>query len=449
MAPGNIVHEASMLRRLAIHLLASLAIGIILHGPAPAVGAEPAADIAALGATLDAWAKPYVERGLLSGNLLIARRGDIVLERSWGMADAGKGLRNSPEIPSCVASINKPLTVILAIKLMEERKLGYTDPLSKWIPDFPQGDSITVEHLLRHRSGIPHRVTTDEDETKPHSASEMVEFAKKAPLMFPPGSQSSYSSAGFSVLARVLELASGTSYPDLLRERVITPLALQHTFHPDANAPDMPRAASYIPVMGGVEPAPFQDLSYLVGAGALFTTTRDLHRILWADVSGQFGEGARQSALRGGKINWNGSTSGYRAFADYDTTTGHAVIFAGNLHCGAVDQVRSTVARLLAGEVPAAPVMPPAHPAVVDVARLRSYEGLFDIAGNPRLAVRATESGLDVNGWALMATGDSTFFSLRDFGTVKAVGNGSGRIERLDWTLDGRTFPCPRVGDLP
>jgi len=408
-----------------------------------------AAPAASLGSALDTWAKPLAERGLLSGNLLVTRGDSVLLERSWGMADAAKKLANAPEIPSNVASVTKPMTVILALQLMEEGKLGYKDPLSKWIPDFPEGDSITVEHLLRHRSGIPHRVTTDEDERVPHTAADMVEFAKKATLMFRPGERSSYSSGGFSVLARVLELAGGADYGTLLHDRILEPLGMAHTFNADALTPDMTVAASYVPVAGGSEAAPFQDLSFLVGAGSVYSTTHDLHRLLLAIVDGRFGESVRQSSLRGSKIDWNGSTNGYRAFASYDTTTGYAVVFCGNLHTGAVDRVRSAVETLLAGGTPQASELPPTRAAGVKPAVLRSYEGLYDVASNPKLPVRATPTGLDVNGWALVATSDSTFFSLRDFATVKAVGGGDGRLERLDWIFGDRPLPCPRVGDLP
>ncbi len=430
------------LRRVVARLLPALTALILT---VPAAVAAPAS----IGSRLDAWARPLVEHDLLSGNLLVAHGDSVILERSWGMADEKAGLANAPDLPSCIASINKPMTVILAIQLMEEEKLGLRDTLSKWIPDFPHGDSITIGHLLRHRAGIPHRVTTDADETVPHTASDMVEFAKKAPLMFRPGERSSYSSAGYSVLARVLELAGGKPYGELLRERIVEPLGLQHTFHPGPGAPAATRAASYVPVAGGVQAAPDQDYSFLVGAGAVFSTPRDLHRLLWAAVSGELGESVRRSVVHGARVEWNGSTNGYRAFADYDTTSGDMVIFAGNLHCGAVDQMRGAVWALLGDSIPEAPLLPPAHAANVDPVVLESYEGLYDIVGNPRLPVTATPTGLDVNGWALVATSDSTFFSLRDFGTVKAVGGTGGKLERLDWKLGDRTFPCPRVGDLP
>jgi CubicO group peptidase (beta-lactamase class C family) len=333
------------------------------------------------------------------------------------------------------------MTVILALQLIEEERLGYKDSLAKWIPDFPNGDRITIEHLLRHRSGIPHRVTTDADETRPQTAADMVDLAKKAKLTGEPGAGYAYSSGGFAVLARVLELASGMSYADLIRVRLFEPLGMTRSLHPDARADTSGRAASYVPEASGIRPAPYEDLSFLVGAGAALSTPRDLHRLLWADMSGRLGEGARQSALRGSKVFWNGSTNGFRAFVDYDTVTGYVVALTANLHTGAVDQLRTAVQKLLAGEKPAPASLPPAAQ--------RGYEGLYDIANNPRLPVKATPAGLDVNGWALVATSDTSFFSLRDYGTVRVVRGASGKVERLDWGQGAEMFPCPRVADLP
>ena len=402
-----------------------------------------------LGRELDSWARPLVTRGLLSGNLLIARRDSVLLERSWGMADLAKHVPNAPDLPSCIASVNKPITVILAIQLIEEGKLGISDRLSRWIPDVPQGDSITVEHLLSHSSGMPHRVTTDAEERVPQTPASMVAIARRATLLHRPGERRSYSSAGFSILARILELAGGADYASLLRRRLVEPLGLAHTFHPDAGAAGLPRALGYVPRVDGPEPDTLRDLTFLVGAGAIFSTARDVHRLLWADVSGILGEGARQSAVRGSMVRWNGFTEGYRAFAEYDTTTGYAVVFTGNLHSGAVDQMKSAIDRLLAGRSPEPPVLPPSRAANVAFEVLSSYEGLYDVAGSPRLPVRATKGGLDVNGWTLVALSDSTFFSLRDFATVKVVSTDRRSIDRLEWTLGAQTWPCPRVGSLP
>jgi hypothetical protein len=246
----------------------------------------------------------------------------------------------------------------------------------------------------------------------------------------------------------VLELASGKPYGELIDERIFRPLGMTHSYHPYGHADTSGRAISYVPVLGGVEPSPYQDYSFLVGAGAVWSTCRDLNKLLWADASGALGYTARQSALRGKLIAWNGSTNGFRAFADFDTSTGISLIFTGNLHSGAVDEMKSAVEALLEGREPTPPTRVPTHAAKVAPAVLASYEGLYNIANNPSLAVRATQSGLDVNGWALVATSDTSFFSMRDFGAVTVARDSAGKYTGFNWSVAGQSFPCPRVGEL-
>lgn len=421
---------------------------LLLNIAGSARAAAPTIDAQQLARGLDAWAATATRSGLLSGNLLIAQRDRVLLERSWGYADAEHRVPNTPETRFCIASINKPMTVILALKLIEQGKLGYRDSLARFIAGFPKGDSITIEHLLRHRSGIPHRVTKREEEIVPQSAADMVEIAKRARIEFPPGSRSSYSSAGFSVLARVLEVASGRRYGQLIDDELFRPLGMHDSYDPYGHADTSRRAINYSPDFPHAVRAPYEDYSYLVGAGAVWSTCRDLHRLIWADASGALGSTARQSALRGSHINWNGSTNGFRAFADYDSTTECSVIFTGNLHSGAVDELAAAVQALLAGKQPRAFPQIPARVAKVAPAVLARYEGRYDIAGNPSLPVRATRTGLDVDGWTLMAMSDTSFFSLRDFGSVVATRDSTGTFSGLRWSVGGQDFACPRVGAL-
>ncbi|MEQ1832721.1 MAG: serine hydrolase domain-containing protein [Candidatus Eisenbacteria bacterium] len=417
--------------------------------PALPARAGAVVDAARLGRELDAWARAFADAGLLSGNLLVTHQDHVLLERSWGWADAERKQRNTPATRFNIASITKPMTVAVAIQLLDEGSLAMSDPLSKWIADFPNGDSITVGMLLQHRSGIPHRVTQDADERVPHTAADMVEFAKHVRLEFPPGSRESYSSGGFSVLARVLELASGKSYGELLTERLFRPLAMTSSFHPYAHTDTAHCALSYVPEPGRIVRAPHQDYSFLVGAGSVWSTPRDLHKLIAAELSGALGESVRRSTFRRARVAWNGSTNGYRAFASYDTASQYAVIFTGNLHSGAVDELKAAVDSLLAGRPPKPASKLPARAAPVAPTVLASYEGAYNIANNPSLAVRATATGLDVNGWAVMPTSDSTFFSFRDFGKLTAWRDSAGRFMGFDWNVAGQVFKCPRVGPLP
>jgi CubicO group peptidase (beta-lactamase class C family) len=306
----------------------------------------------------DAYIAPLSAAEQLSGQLLVAQDDQAVLERCYGWAN--RELQSPVTAETCfnIASITKPLTQVLALQLILEGKLAATDSVGRWIPGFPAGNTMTVSHLLQHRAGIPHRFTTDEQETVPHTAAEMVEFARHATLEFPPGERSQYSSGNYIVLARILELASGSSYPELLQQRIAGPLGLRHTAHTDGRALLPGRATSYVPGIYGMENAPLKDNSFLVGAGSVWSTARDLHRVLRAVAQGALGPDVRANLLRDGKLRWNGSTNGFRALAEYDTATAISLVFVGNYHTGAVDRLSGGLRALLAGQTPA-PATPP------------------------------------------------------------------------------------------
>jgi CubicO group peptidase (beta-lactamase class C family) len=430
-------------RTLLVTLGLTLSIGGALLPP-PALAAPDAA----LARRLDAWAKPLVERGYIAGNLIVARNGEVLAERSYGLAHRELGVAVTPDTRFCIASITKPMTATIATQLVGEGKLDVDDKLSKWIPDFPKGDSITIQMLLVHRAGIPHRVTTRVQETRPMTAAEVAEAAKSATLLFSPNSQSSYSSGGYSLLARVCELASGKSFADLLRERIFEPSGMTRSADVGAGPILEGRAPAYVPGVDGIRNAPLEDLSYLVGAGSVWSTSRDLHRFLRAIVSGKLGEGPRASWVRGGKLAWNGSTNGYRAYADYDSASGLEVVWTGNVHSGANDLFRRAIPRLVRGEsVEPAAVPEPARIAQ-DPKLLASSEAVYQLGNGIRLAVRARDGALYANEWALVPIAPDTYFSPRDFGEVKVVRDDAGRATRLDWKVGTDTWPAPRVGEI-
>jgi CubicO group peptidase (beta-lactamase class C family) len=354
-----------------------------------------------------------------------------------------------------VASITKEMTRIIAIRLMEQRKLAMGDTLAKWIPDFPRGGEITVEHLLRHRSGIPHRVTTAAEEAAPQTAASLAELAKRQELLFAPGSQHSYSSGGFAVLTRVLELASGRSFEQLLDEYVFAPAGAVHSAHPSPRRLIPGRARSYV---GGIrEPfsSPPQDYSFLVGAGSVFSTPRDLLALQRTVLGGGYGESVRLSLREeNGDLEWNGLTAGYQSFADYHSGQKHAgqklsVIFTGNLFTGAADQLRENLSKIAAGEAVAPPRVPKVAPAAIPEALRKRYEGVYEFRPGIREELRFTDPE-GTQAWVgsrlLVATSEDTFHCPQDYGTVKMVMDQDGTVEAMEWSLPSGSFKFPRVG---
>ena len=127
---------------------------------------------------IDDLIRPLAETNQFSGVVLASDNGKIVYEKAFGMANVELKVPNAVNTRIGIASITKPMTSIILIRLLEEKKLSLEDKVSKFIPDFPNGDKITVMMLFRHRSGIPHRVIPDTEETRPYSTAEMVEKIK-------------------------------------------------------------------------------------------------------------------------------------------------------------------------------------------------------------------------------------------------------------------------------
>jgi len=415
---------------------------------APASSNAAQLDATRFSHAMDAYVAPLVTGDQLSGELLVAQNGRIVLERSWGYANRELKSPVTPETRFNIASITKPMTGCVERMLIAEGKLSMDDTLGKWISGFPSGDKITIRHLSYHMAGIPHRVTTEKDESQPLTPAEVVEYAKKSTLMFEPGEKSIYSSAGYTVLARVLELASGMSYADLMRTKLFEPLGMTHSSHSDNREIVPDRAASYVPGPKGWENAPLKDMSFLAGAGSITSTARDLHKFVEAVRLGKLGPENRAAWVRGGKINLNGSSNGFRANASWDSATGITTIITCNAVNGAADMILQAVPKLAAGQK-LAPAQPP-HFVTKQLpeALLRSYEGYYLVPGNIRTEVRAKNGGLSVSEWTLMPTSDTTFVSLRDWGQVSVILGEGNKVERFNWRIGDQTYPCPKVGEL-
>ena len=396
---------------------------------------------------IDRYVQPFVADGHLSGTLLVAQGERILYEHSWGMANHELGVANTPTTRACIASITKPMTIALFCLLADERKVNPADSIGKYIAGFPRGSVITLSHLLNHRACIEHRVTTEKDETQPHTAADMVALVKKSTLLsHAPGEKSVYSSAGFSVLARVLEIASGMSYGELIATRIFQPAGMTHSQHARPYALIPERASSYAPGPTGPQLTALKDMTFLVGAGSVYSTPRDLHALMQAVLTGKLGETTKSALMRAEGLRWNGTTNGYRAFADYFLDSGYEVIFIGNMHTGATDLLRENIPKILAGENVATPARIQVAAVAVDPADLKVYEGVYQSERGQKFTVRSQPWGFFAGDRQLVPTSPTSFYSFQDYGRVEFVRDAGG-IERLDWEWQGQMLPWKRIGD--
>ena len=186
---------------------------------------------------ISAYLKRMGDADIFSGAVVIAREGKPVFGQAYGYAEREKKIPNTLDTPFLLGSINKLFTGLAIGQLVEQGKLSYDDPLSKFLPDFPDPESakqIRIKHLLSHTSGLA-REGSPIDSTSielPTTVKAMVDAFERKPLAFEPGTKHSYSNMGFVLLGRIIEIATGQDYYDYMQKHVFAPVGAMSASFP-------------------------------------------------------------------------------------------------------------------------------------------------------------------------------------------------------------------------
>lgn len=124
-------------------------------------------------------------------------------------------------------SVAKPLTAVLVLQLVEEKKLSLDDPLSRWFPQIPQAGHIRISHLLAHTSGLQTNINSASG-VGVESPAQQLSVLSKMPLLFCPGTNASYSNVGYLLLALIVENIEQQPLHQSMQRRIAAPLGLQH-----------------------------------------------------------------------------------------------------------------------------------------------------------------------------------------------------------------------------
>ena len=217
----------------------------------------------------------YSEQQKFSGNVLIARDGEILFEKAYGYADRKNGKVNDIETEFRIGSLTKMFTSTLIHQLAEESLLSVNDPISKFVPGFQDGKSITINHLLTHTSGIKGRTNGE-----PKSLEESISMFKTEPLAFTPGSQFQYNNFNYLLLSYIAEKVTGASYATLVEKRILRKAGMDHSGIDKNERQSTSKANGYItnPETANWEVANGGNVSLASGAGAMYSTIRDLYK---------------------------------------------------------------------------------------------------------------------------------------------------------------------------
>lgn len=412
------------------------------------------------GARYDHQIQAYVHNGDFSGSVLVARDGRILFQKSYGMANQEWGVPNSEKTKFHIASVTKTFTAAAILQLERDGKLKLDDPLSKYIPDFLNGERITIEQMLTHSSGLPDFYSLPEYPQRKYqqvTLADLIAWVKTKPLDFLPGSKSSYSNTGYAFLAYIIEKASGKAYHQFLAEEILKPAGLKDTgdFRDDVIISN--RASGYQPGFGdhGLRNAPAYDKTILTGSGSLYSTTADLYqwcRVVEAgkffnvhDMSRAFGWGARETKSKHKYIEQSGRDPGFSSHIALFPDDRLIVVVLGNLEDAAVNNIADDLASIALGQDAAMPDVRPK--AASSVSHPEEFAGTYEVNPKFLLDIRTEDSRLYLRGTGgdylpLEATGKDTFFYRQLYVKVGFRRDKSGRIEALLWNGD---FPCKKL----
>ncbi len=169
----------------------------------------------------------YVQPFGFSGGVSIMRRGKIVLEKGYGLADRAKDVRFTAETAFDIGSNTKDFTKLAILQLAEKGKLRLDDPISKFFPTTPKDKAdITISQVVDHTAGFPLYSGRD-DEVITREAFLKRLFTSK--LLSLPGKEKNYSNPGYSLLAAIIETISGQSWEQTVSESIFKPAGMTET----------------------------------------------------------------------------------------------------------------------------------------------------------------------------------------------------------------------------
>lgn len=289
------------------------------------------AALAALRAELD----KRVAAETFSGAVLVAKDGKPIFRSAYGLADREKKTPNQLDTQFRIGSMNKMFTAVSVLQLAQAGKVKLTDPLGKYLTDYPNKDlasKVTIHHLLTHTGGTGDFFGPEFDKHRLElrTLQDYVKLYGQRGVEFEPGGKWAYSNYGFLLLGVLIERVSGQSYYDYVAEHVYKPagMTLTASLAEDQVVPG--RSVGYTHRRGpGVDnPGPeawrpnTDTLPYRgTSAGGGYSTVEDLFRFAMALENHKLLDAEHTELLTTGKVDTGGGEKyaygfGNRSFGD-------------------------------------------------------------------------------------------------------------------------------------
>ncbi|MBL9188671.1 MAG: beta-lactamase family protein [Opitutaceae bacterium] len=210
-----------------------LALSIALVSP---LAAAPAPKLPGIGAAM----QEMIAQKEIAGAVTVVVTKDKVLHlEATGLADIAAQRPMTPDTLCNIMSMTKPVTAVALLMLQDAGKLNMNDPVAKFIPEFaalktPSGKAanLTIAQVMTHTSGLGEAGGPAAQRAK--TLADLVPLWLAAPMQYEPDARWKYTQSGINCGARIVEVASGMTFPEFLAQRLFGPLGMKDTTHTPA-----------------------------------------------------------------------------------------------------------------------------------------------------------------------------------------------------------------------
>jgi len=422
-------------------------------------------------ALIDSLLNAYNHLGKFNGSALVAKDDNILLNKGFGYRNAETGVLNDEHSIYQLGSVTKQFTSAVILKLQSENKLSVSDKISKYFPDYPKGDSITIRELLTHTAGI-YNYTNDEnfmknEITKPKTRGQMMALFENKPLDFSPGTSWSYSNSGYSMLGYIIEKVTNTSYEQAVRHYIFSPLKMMHSGFDFTHLDNTDKTVGYLALNArDTVRAPIVDSTISFSAGAIYSTTGDLYRwshalekntILSASqqneaytpVKNNYGYGWGIDSIDGKRrVSHGGGIPGYITTISRVPSDGVTIILLSNASNESIGAISNSIYAILYHKKYE---LPKERKAVsLDESTMKQYQGEYEIRPGLNVTIYAKDTVLIAtptgqSDKTLFAEKKDSFFEKEEDVQLEFTRNEKNEVDGFVLRQAGKEIKCKKI----
>jgi len=420
---------------------------------------------------LDTLVQAYTAVYKFNGTVLVAKNGAIVLHKGYGYRNVAAGVQHDKNSVFQIGSVTKQFTTAVILKLQAAGKLNVQDPISKYFPKYPKGDSITVEELMLHTSGIYNytndRAFMEKGVSQPANREKMMALFKDKPLDFTPGTKWQYSNSAYLLLGYIIESVTGKPYEQIVREYIFTPLKMTHSGFDFTHLQQKEKSTGYFAFNNkDTLPSIIVDSSVSFSAGAIYSTAEDMYRwhqalqhnkILttaqqekaYSPVKNHYGYGWVIDSLYGNRVvSHGGAIHGFTSYFSRMAADDVCIILLSNTSSPVLDKISSNIYAALYNK----PYEIPTKRIAISLPdeKLKPYTGEYKLSENWKVTIvlkngelEATPDGQSPK--TLHAEKEDYFFAEEPEVQLRFTRNEKQDVDGFILYQNGAERKCPKI----